>query len=127
MKEKNNENQIKGKHKTTMGINKKSIMFNVNKYNKIMNHIDEHDDKDIKITSLTDTDIFNKIRDGGYSYEFNNEVKVLEKLRKKQMKIDNKFLNLSSKSAMSYIKGFAKFLKDIYKRESRNKNERRKK
>lgn len=66
-----------------MGINKKSIMFNVNRYNKIMNHIDEHDDKDIKITSLTDTDIFNKIRDGGYSYEFNNEVKVLEKLRKK--------------------------------------------
>lgn len=65
-----------------MGINKKSIMFNVNKYNKIMNHIDEYDDKDIKITSLTDTDIFNKIRDGGYSYEFNNEVKVLEKLRK---------------------------------------------
>lgn len=43
------------------------------------------------------------------------------------MKIDNKFLSLSSKSAMSYVKGFAKFLKDIYKRESRNKNERRKK
>lgn len=46
-----------------------------------MKHIDEHDDKDIKITSLTDTDIFNKIKDGGYSYELNDEVKVLEKLR----------------------------------------------
>ena len=43
-----------------MGINKKSIMFDINKYNKIMNHIDEHDDKDIKITSLTDTDIFSE-------------------------------------------------------------------
>ena len=65
-----------------MGINKKSIMFDINKYNKIINHIDEHDDdKDIKITSLTDADIFNKIKDGGYSYELNDEVKVLEKLR----------------------------------------------
>lgn len=65
-----------------MGINKKSIMFDINKYNKIMNHIDEYDDKDIKITSLTDTDIFNKIKDGGYSYELNDEVKVLKRLRK---------------------------------------------
>lgn len=64
-----------------MVINKKSIMFDINKYNKIMNHIDEYDDKDIKITSLTDADIFNKIKDGGYSYELNDEVKVLEKLR----------------------------------------------
>lgn len=64
-----------------MGINKKSIMLDINKYNKIMNHIDEYDDKDIKITSLTDADIFNKIKDGGYSYELNDEVKVLEKLR----------------------------------------------
>lgn len=64
-----------------MGINKKSIMFDINKYNKIMNHIDEYDDKDIKITSLTDADIFNKIKDDGYSYELNDEVKVLEKLR----------------------------------------------
>ena len=31
------------------------------------------------------------------------------------MKIDNKSLNLSSKSAMSYVKGLAKFLKDEYK------------
>lgn len=54
-----------------MGINKKSIIFDVNKYNEIMNHINEYDDKDIKITSLTDADIFNKIRDGGYSYELN--------------------------------------------------------
>ena len=34
-----------------MGMNKKSIMFNINKYNKIMSHIDEYEDKDIKITS----------------------------------------------------------------------------
>ena len=33
-----------------MGMNKKSIMFNINKYNKIMSHIDEYEDKDIKIT-----------------------------------------------------------------------------
>lgn len=66
-----------------MGINKKSIMFDINKYNKIMNHIDEYDDKDIKITSLTDADVFDKIKDGGYSYELNDEIKVLEKLRKK--------------------------------------------
>lgn len=64
-----------------MGINKKSIIFDINKYKEIMKHIDEHDDKDIKITSLTDADIFNKIKDGGYSYELNDEVKVLEKLR----------------------------------------------
>lgn len=50
---------------------KKSIIFDVNKYNEIMNHISEYDDKDIKITSPTDADIFNKIRDGGYSYELN--------------------------------------------------------
>lgn len=31
------------------------------------------------------------------------------------MKIDNKSLNLSSKTAMSYVKGLAKFLKDEYK------------
>lgn len=66
-----------------MGINKKSIMFDINKYNKIMSHIDEYDDKDIKVTSLTDADIFDKIKDGGYSYELNDEIKVLEKLRKK--------------------------------------------
>lgn len=66
-----------------MGINKKSIMFDINKYNKIMNHIDEYEDKDIKVTSLTDADIFDKIKDGGYSYELNDENKVLEKLRKK--------------------------------------------
>lgn len=66
-----------------MGINKKSIMFDINKYNKIMNHIDEYEDKDIKVTSLTDADIFDKIKDGGYSYELNDEIKVLEKLRKK--------------------------------------------
>lgn len=65
-----------------MGMNKKSIMFNINKYNKIMSHIDEHEDKDIKIISLTDADIFSKIKDGGYSYELNDEIKVLEKLRK---------------------------------------------
>ena len=67
-----------------MGINKKSIMFDINKYNKIMNHIDEYEDKDIKVTSLTDADIFDKIKDGGYSYELNDENKVLEKLRKKK-------------------------------------------
>lgn len=66
-----------------MGINKKSIMFDINKYNKIMNHIDEYEDKDIKVTSLTDADVFDKIKDGGYSYELNDEIKVLEKLRKK--------------------------------------------
>ncbi len=66
-----------------MGINKKSIMFDINKYNKIMSHIDEYEDKDIKVTSLTDADIFDKIKDGGYSYELNDEIKVLEKLRKK--------------------------------------------
>ena len=66
-----------------MGMNKKSIMFNINKYNKIMSHIDEYEDKDIKVTSLTDADIFDKIKDGGYSYELNDEIKVLEKLRKK--------------------------------------------
>ena len=66
-----------------MGINKKSIMFDINKYNKIMNHIDEYEDKDIKVTSLTDADVFDKIKDGGYSYELNDENKVLEKLRKK--------------------------------------------
>ena len=64
-----------------MGINKKSIMFDINKYNKIMSHIDEYEDKDIKVTSLTDADIFDKIKDGGYSYELNDEIKVLEKLR----------------------------------------------
>ena len=63
-----------------MGMNKKSIMFNINKYNKIMSHIDEYEDKDIKITSLAD--IFSKIKDGGYSYELNDKIKVLEKLRK---------------------------------------------
>lgn len=66
-----------------MGMNKKSIIFNINKYNKIMSHIDEYEDKDIKVTSLTDADIFDKIKDGGYSYELNDEIKVLEKLRKK--------------------------------------------
>ena len=66
-----------------MGINKKSIMFDINKYNKIMSHIDEYEDKDIKVTSLTDADIFDKIKEGGYSYELNDEIKVLEKLRKK--------------------------------------------
>lgn len=66
-----------------MGINKKSIMFDINKYNKIMSHIDEYEDKDIKVTSLTDADIFDKIKNGGYSYELNDEIKVLEKLRKK--------------------------------------------
>ena len=66
-----------------MGINKKSIMFDINKYNKIMSHINEYEDKDIKVTSLTDADIFDKIKDGGYSYELNDEIKVLEKLRKK--------------------------------------------
>ena len=66
-----------------MGINKKSIMFDINKYNKIMNHIDEYEDKDIKVTSLTDADVFDKIKVGGYSYELNDEIKVLEKLRKK--------------------------------------------
>ena len=66
-----------------MGINKKSILFDINKYNKIMSHIDEYEDKDIKVTSLTDADIFDKIKDGGYSYELNDEIKVLEKLRKK--------------------------------------------
>lgn len=65
-----------------MGMNKKSIMFNINKYNKIMSHIDKYEDKDIKITSLTDADIFSKIKDGGYSYELNDKIKVLEKLRK---------------------------------------------
>lgn len=58
-------------------------MFDINKYNKIMNHIDEYEDKDIKVTSLTDADVFDKIKDGGYSYELNDEIKVLEKLRKK--------------------------------------------
>ncbi len=58
-------------------------MFDINKYNKIMSHIDEYEDKDIKVTSLTDADIFDKIKDGGYSYELNDEIKVLEKLRKK--------------------------------------------
>lgn len=62
-----------------MGINKKSIMFNINKYNKIMSHIDEYDDKDIKITPLTDADIFSKIKDGGYSYELNDEQKACKK------------------------------------------------
>ena len=76
-----------------MGMNKKSIMFNINKYNKIMSHIDEYEDKDIKITSLTDADIFSKIKDGGYSYELNDKIKVLEKLRKNRQKIDNKSLN----------------------------------
>ena len=76
-----------------MGMNKKSIMFNINKYNKIMSHIDEYEDKDIKITSLTDADIFSKIKDGGYSYELNDKIKVLEKLRKNRYKIDNKSLN----------------------------------
>lgn len=66
-----------------MGINKKSIMFDINKYNKIMSHSDEYEDKDIKVTSLTDADIFDKIKDGGYSYKLNDEIKVLEKLRKK--------------------------------------------
>ena len=33
-------------------------MFDINKYNKIMSHIDEYEDKDIKVTSLTDADIF---------------------------------------------------------------------
>ena len=33
-------------------------MFDINKYNKIMNHIDEYEDKDNKVTSLTDADIF---------------------------------------------------------------------
>lgn len=66
-----------------MGINEKSIMFDINKYNKIMSHSDEYEDKDIKVTSLTDADIFDKIKDGGYSYELNDEIKVLEKLRKK--------------------------------------------
>lgn len=47
-----------------------------------MSHIDEYEDKDIKITSLTDADIFSKIKDGGYSYELNDKIKVLEKLRK---------------------------------------------
>lgn len=58
-------------------------MFDINKYNKIMSHSDEYEDKDIKVTSLTDADIFDKIKDGGYSYELNDEIKVLEKLRKK--------------------------------------------
>lgn len=31
------------------------------------------------------------------------------------MKIDNESLNLSSKSAMSYVNGLAKFLKDEYR------------
>ena len=48
-------------------------MFNINKYNKIMSHIDDYVDKDIKITSLTDADIFSKIKDGGYSYELNGQ------------------------------------------------------
>lgn len=58
-------------------------MFDINKYNKIMSHIDEYEDKDIKVTSLTDADIFDKIKMAGYSYELNDEIKVLEKLRKK--------------------------------------------
>ena len=35
-----------------MGMNKKSIMFNINKYNKIMSHIDEYEDKDKVLEKL---------------------------------------------------------------------------
>ena len=69
-----------------MGINKKSIMFDINKYNKIMSHIDEYEDKDIKVTSLTDADIFDKIKDDVYSNEIIDEFHP-RKVRKDNLEV----------------------------------------
>ena len=61
------------------------MQFDINKYSEIMKHIDEEEEDDMEIVSLTNKDILDKVKQNGY-YTLNGSAEELEKLEKELKK-----------------------------------------